>query len=1068
MHSRLLKVLVVLTLVSITTDLYAQFRGGSGNGADRLVHQPNTCSPSDNSNIYFGGDANGAGVAVLKQTLCPSPENVSIYFGGDGNGATVLKAVFSVCSPSENLSIFSGGQSGMFAAKLVSCTPSESTQIYYGGNANGGDAQRIISCPSANVTVPNIFTGGNAGGYELAPLVQTVCATSENINVFRGGDANGDASALAIQAPCTPLVNANIFFGGDANGDAAGLLVQGACPPVENLNIFTGGATAGYRMALLNQTACASTENLSIFFGGNANGDAIVTLLQSICTAPENIDIFTGGDADGYAGGLLAQKVCASPENINIFVGGDADGYAGAALAQTVCSSPENLNIFRGGDADGYMVGLVVQSVCAPPENVNIFAGGVANGESMSSLISCTQPEVVNIYFGGIANGGAYTNITMCPVATPINFYTGGDSGGADALRFTKSACPPAQNLSIYFGGANNGAASLRAISSVCPIPENQNIYLGGLANGASGLVTINSVCPTPENLNIYLGSVANGAASLLAKVTSCVPSENQNIFFGGRADGYDVKLLIQPYYWTGAVDHNWHNADNWSNGIVPDISALAIVPNVPNDPIISDAPAYAKGIVLQSGADLTVSSKNLTVASTVSNDGNIIVAGSPTVTVGGNFDSASGSLTSGSSTFVFNGSEGAQEVKINIGDFNNVEVATTNGVVCKLFGTVNVRGDVAITSGTLDGGNANITVAGSWNDGGTFVPSSSSVSFTGAFASISSVAAVESFYNLKIGASTSLSLGQDVAAAGTLAMDGGTILTGTYKLTVGRSAAQPGAISYVGGRVVGKLERWITSSGSFLFPIGTPSNLRSVTIDAGAGVVPGSVLMYFVNSNPGVGGLPLSDAGLPIEATFTEGFWNATALNGLSIPTYSVSVDANGFSSFTLSGSARLVKRTNSGGWKLDGTHLDMSGTLVNRTGLAGGISPLGTQLAVAPVSCNGGQILDNFTICTSVAVPPFANQTLAVGGAGSFTYTWQYSDNLSAVPGDASWVDVAATNSSSYTVGGAIPNSRLYVRKAVGTGCPTPVYSNSVKVTVNPLPKTGAVFHIANNIAL
>ncbi len=1067
MQFRLTISIVILTLVSISTDLYAQYKGGNANGGDRKELIKNVCGPSENTSIYFGGDANGASTAIHKPLTCGSPENTSIYFGGEASGAAQDKMVKGTCPPSENLNIFSGGNSGRFAIRIISCTPPESGSIFFGGNANGNDSKYYISCPVANASVPNIFAGGIANGYSKNALAQQACLSPENLNIFEGGTAAGTSVKRFNQQACTTPESLNIFVGGSANGDATGVLSQQTCTPAENMSIFLGGNADGYSLKLLAQKTCDAVENFSIFFGGKAEGYSAMNLMQSICTDPENIDIFTGGNADGMAAGLLVQTVCATPENINIFTGGNADGYQHIPLIQMVCAEPENTNIFKGGSADGYQRILLNQQACGIPENINIYTGGLANGDAFGKLVTCTQPEVVNIYFGGIANGAALSSIITCPDGIQqVNIFNGGDANGSSSFRLIKTACAPPQNISIYFGGGANGAETFRYLKNVCPAPENQNIYLGGNANGASCLAAITSACPLPENLNIYLGSNGNGASYLVNRPTVCPPSENWNIFFGGKADGYAVRMLVQPYYWTGAIDHNWHDSGNWSTDMVPDINAQAIIPDVANDPVITDEPAFAKGIVLHTGATLTVDSKDLTVANTLDNDGAITITGNPLIAIGGNLKSDNGAFISGNSTVVFNASSGTQQVSINTGDFYDVEVNTTNGATCQLNGTIGIRGNMAIVTGELNGGASTISIRGSWSDYGNFTPATSRVVFNGSYQTIKT-ASSEKFYNMTVTAGNQVVLNGNVMATNELALQGGTILTGSNLLTVGQSAASAGTISYTSGRIVGKLERWIATPGSYLFPIGSPSNMYALNLTVTSGLTPGSVAAYFVSSNPGVGGLPLTESGIPIEQTFTEGFWNATAQNGLILGSYNISLEANAFSSYIFGSSTRLVRRTNSGGWKLDGTHTPAIIPTAFRTGLTGGISPLGTQFALAPASCSGGQILDNVNICTTTTVPPFTNQTLAVGGTGTFTYTWQYSNNLAATPGDGSWTDVSGPSSDTYSVGAPLPNSQLFVRKAVGTGCPTPVYSNAVTVTVNPLPKTGAVYHIGNNIA-
>ena len=63
--------------------------------------------------------------------------------------------------------------------------------------------------------------------------------------------------------------------------------------------------------------------------------------------------------------------------------------------------------------------------------------------------------------------------------------------------------------------------------------------------------------------------------------------------------------------------------------------------------------------------------------------------------------------------------------------------------------------------------------------------------------------------------------------------------------------------------------------------------------------------------------------------------------------------------------------------------------------------------KVTVRPV-LDGGIIAGNQTICSGGDVEAFTSTTAATGGAGSFTYTWQYTTNMSATPGDGNWTDI------------------------------------------------------------
>ncbi|HQH24765.1 MAG TPA: PKD domain-containing protein [Bacteroidales bacterium] len=105
-----------------------------------------------------------------------------------------------------------------------------------------------------------------------------------------------------------------------------------------------------------------------------------------------------------------------------------------------------------------------------------------------------------------------------------------------------------------------------------------------------------------------------------------------------------------------------------------------------------------------------------------------------------------------------------------------------------------------------------------------------------------------------------------------------------------------------------------------------------------------------------------------------------------------------------------------------------------------------------------NSGVIGSSHFICYGEAPNPFSSLVPASGGGGSFTYTWQYTTNTSAVAGDGNWTDIANSDDEAYTHG-VLTATTLFVRKAEDASCTTPVYSNIITVTINPLPVTSLI---------
>ncbi len=105
-----------------------------------------------------------------------------------------------------------------------------------------------------------------------------------------------------------------------------------------------------------------------------------------------------------------------------------------------------------------------------------------------------------------------------------------------------------------------------------------------------------------------------------------------------------------------------------------------------------------------------------------------------------------------------------------------------------------------------------------------------------------------------------------------------------------------------------------------------------------------------------------------------------------------------------------------------------------------------------------SGGTIGSTQTICYGSNVPGFTSTTPASGGAGSFTYTWQYTTSLTATPGGPGWSNVPGGSGLTLDYGTLTTTTR-FVRRAVEGTCSTPVYSNVITVTVLPQLAGGSI---------
>jgi len=484
------------------------------------------------------------------------------------------------------------------------------------------------------------------------------------------------------------------------------------------------------------------------------------------------------------------------------------------------------------------------------------------------------------------------------------------------------------------------------------------------------------------------------------------------------------------------------------------------------NDLDISYNLTISKG-TLDLSPDGGVSSHNLTIDNRFSNTGGTLLGRNAQIQVGENWlITGSGTFTCGTSTVNLISNAGTRTVNPGASNFYNL---TISGIaIFRISNNTVVQNDLDILSGTFDVSSApsyNLTVGGDWTNTGSFNERLGTVTLNGTDQTLTN-AAGETFYRLNINNSSLTFANGNVTVSNTLNLTNGNIITGLSRLTLGTSTSNIGTLNYTSGTIVGEFERWLNSLGTdYLFPVGTITNNNSVIFRFLAGLTSGSLVVELVEANPGTSGLPLDDAGYIVNNIFPDGYWDVTARNAFACTDYNLTLDGTGFTSlYTIDADTRIVKRTNNGDWNLTGagTHAAAVNPICNRNAL-NGISTLSTQFALALRDCIGGTISNPAsTICENDDADAFVNDESPSGGSG-YTYTWQSTNVLTAVPGDANWTDIGS--GLSYDPG-TLTQSTMFVRKAeAASGCVGVQYSNTITITVNLNPNTGAIYHIAND---
>lgn len=373
-----------------------------------------------------------------------------------------------------------------------------------------------------------------------------------------------------------------------------------------------------------------------------------------------------------------------------------------------------------------------------------------------------------------------------------------------------------------------------------------------------------------------------------------------------------------------------------------------------------------------------------------------------------------------------YTGTTAAQAVKT---PFNSTyyDLTLSGSTVKNLSGAVVVNGDITINgTSTFDvtAGNFAVSLKGDWkNNGATFNPRAGTVTFDGS--SDQAITGTETFNNLTFSNATgNLILNTNVTVRGALGMAGGNIIAGPNIMRIGTDAGNVGSLNYTSGILIGKIERWVSSFGNLLFPVGetgsyNPANIYLNTISSS-----GSILGEFIPVDPGSAGLPQLDGAVPVSYHFNEGYWNFTALNGFASGNYNINLGANNFTSYTLNINSRVLKRTNSGNWTFDGTHAAAVPPTIYRNNLTGGISTLGTQFGVG-FSCAPATITSSITHVKCFGGNDGAVNITVSGGAIPYSYSW--------APGGATTEDISGLIAGSYGV--TVTDANLCITPAIFT---------------------------------
>ncbi|WP_109830712.1 T9SS type A sorting domain-containing protein [Reichenbachiella versicolor] len=234
---------------------------------------------------------------------------------------------------------------------------------------------------------------------------------------------------------------------------------------------------------------------------------------------------------------------------------------------------------------------------------------------------------------------------------------------------------------------------------------------------------------------NIVFDDDPGAGASNIYKATAStgdIEVFNYTGIFSG--DDYDVDpndliTWLDPptVTWTGAVNSDWFTAGNWDSGSVPLATQSVIIPQVLNEPVITDnaSIAVADNLTLEVNARLILNTTDNDVDLQIGGDLNfepsarLESAGSnDDIEIGGSWTRVSTALfTAGTSHITFNSVDGLETLDAS-DSFYDLTLNLTGTI--NLLSDLGVTNDFNLTAGTLGFGGFDMTVGNDFVNAGT------------------------------------------------------------------------------------------------------------------------------------------------------------------------------------------------------------------------------------------------------------------------------------------------------------------------------------------------------------
>ena len=571
----------------------------------------------------------------------------------------------------------------------------------------GSSNSLVLLNTSSSVVLPE---GGTSSSFVNGPLIKQIVNGDTFLYPIGKGLIKGHNLTLTSSAGSTipwtaefftpnptsafltsPLVVANSqeYWSLYTNSGSRAKIKLGWDPTSDLTPLMTENGLPDMRVA---EYISGSWNELASTASGDINtGDVITDNKINISTIPLNFTIasvapararasFTSGAPVCGTAGIPVSFTSSNPISLNYTLDYTIDGVPQptvdiTSLPYTLPTSvPGSYQLTAFTYNNGLNTGVVngnVVNVYAEPTIASAGPDQPLCGVS-GTILAGNDPAPYNGLWTVISgSGGTIIN------STEYNSIFTGVLGESYTLRWTISnvTCTSSDDVVVSFPVAASIPSNF--ISAPTQVFQGSGGYVYTVLNVPGNTYnwtysgTGQTIIGTGNSVTIDFGPDATSGTLSVTASNSC-----------GTSLPRTVDITVSTLTWTGAVSTDWNSADNWSGNLIPILTMPALIPDVPNKPVLSTGAAgTVNNLTITSGSSLTIAGNTFQISGSISNNGTLD-ATDGTIEMNGLSAQVIGSS-------VFSGNT-----------IKNLTISNSSGV--SLQGPLNVTGIVRIQSGNL------------------------------------------------------------------------------------------------------------------------------------------------------------------------------------------------------------------------------------------------------------------------------------------------------------------------------------------------------------------------------